>query len=104
MEVIVAVWIGGLPSGKSVCRLPAFLAASGPNPMMVTPSQSSALPSSAAVDVLRTLLRCRRTEERLIRLYHQAKIYGGVYTGMGRRRSGPPPAHAGGPHDLSTPR
>lgn len=103
MEVIVAVWIGGLPSGKSVCRLPAFLAASGPNPMMVTPSQSSALPSSAAVDVLRTLLRCRRTEERLIRLYHQAKIYGGVYTGIGQEAMGAAAAHAGGPRDLYAP-
>ena len=34
-------------------------------------------------DLLRILFRCRKTEERLIRLYHQAKIYGGVYTGMG---------------------
>ena len=53
--------------------------------------------------LLRTLFRCRKTEERLIRLYHQAKIYGGVYTGVGQEAMGAAAAHAGGPRDLYAP-
>ncbi len=53
--------------------------------------------------LLRTLYRCRRTEERLIRLYHQAKIYGGVYTGYGQEAMGSAAALAGGPDDLYAP-
>lgn len=53
--------------------------------------------------LLRTLFRCRKTEERLIRLYHQAKIYGGVYTGVGQEAMGAAAAHAGGVRDLYAP-
>jgi pyruvate dehydrogenase E1 component alpha subunit/2-oxoisovalerate dehydrogenase E1 component alpha subunit len=53
--------------------------------------------------LLRTLFRCRKTEERLIRLYHQAKIYGGVYTGVGQESMGAAAAQVGGPHDLYAP-
>ena len=64
-------------------------------------------PGSVSADVwnalLRTLFRCRKTEERLIRLYHQAKIYGGVYTGIGQEAMGAAAAHAGGPRDLYAP-
>ena len=54
-------------------------------------------------DLLRILFRCRKIEERLIRLYHQAKIYGGVYTGMGEEAMGAAAALAGGPRDLYSP-
>ncbi len=52
---------------------------------------------------MRTLFLCRKTEERLIRLYHQAKIYGGVYTGVGQEAMGAAAAQAGGPRDLYAP-
>jgi TPP-dependent pyruvate/acetoin dehydrogenase alpha subunit len=55
------------------------------------------------IGLLRTMLRSRKTEERLIRLYHQAKIYGGVYTGVGQEAIGAATTGASGPHDLFTP-
>ena len=53
--------------------------------------------------LLRCMLRARRAEERLIRLYHQGKVYGGVYTGMGHEAIGSATALAGGPRDLYSP-
>jgi pyruvate dehydrogenase E1 component alpha subunit len=49
------------------------------------------------------MLRARRAEERLIRLYHQGKVYGGVYTGTGHEGIGAATALAGGPRDLFAP-
>ncbi len=53
--------------------------------------------------VVQCLLRTRRTEERLIRLYHQAKIFGGVYTGVGQEAIGAATALAAGPEALFAP-
>lgn len=52
---------------------------------------------------MRTMLLARKTEERLIRLYHQAKIYGGVYTGVGQEGIGAVCTTASGPEDLFAP-
>ena len=38
----------------------------------------------AALALLRVMLLARRIEERMIRLYHQGRIFGGVYTGIGQ--------------------
>lgn len=51
----------------------------------------------------RTMVISRKIEERLIRLYHQAKIYGGVYTGIGHEAIGASAAAASGPDDLFAP-
>lgn len=71
--------------------------------MAVSPIQPSSVPVDVWKALLGTLFRCRKTEERLIRLYHQAKIYGGVYTGVGQEAMGAAAAHAGGPRDLYAP-
>jgi acetoin:2,6-dichlorophenolindophenol oxidoreductase subunit alpha len=55
------------------------------------------------LSLMRSMFRTRRIEERLVRLYHQGKIYGGVYTGMGQEAMGAALAHAGGPQDLYAP-
>jgi TPP-dependent pyruvate/acetoin dehydrogenase alpha subunit len=55
------------------------------------------------LSLMRAMLRTRRIEERLIRLYHQGKIYGGVYTGMGQEAMGAATAIAAGPQDLFAP-
>ncbi|MCX6997320.1 MAG: thiamine pyrophosphate-dependent dehydrogenase E1 component subunit alpha [Kiritimatiellaeota bacterium] len=55
----------------------------------------------------RALLRCRLltrlTEDRLVRLYHQGRISGGVYTSRGQEAIGAATAAAGGPDDLYAP-
>ena len=73
--------------------------------MAETTQKSSATSIDRAVwiDLMRCMLRVRRTEERLIRLYHQGKIYGGVYTGYGQEAIGTACAIAGGPDDLFAP-
>lgn len=71
--------------------------------MQPVSSSPSAESSPVWPALLRTLFRCRKTEERLIRLYHQAKIYGGVYTGVGQEAMGAAAAHAGGARDLYAP-
>lgn len=53
--------------------------------------------------LLHAMLRSRTIEERLIRLYHQGKIYGGVYTSIGQEGSGAAAAVAGGADDLYAP-
>ncbi len=53
--------------------------------------------------MLRCMLLARLTEERLIRLYHQGKVYGGVYTGIGQEAIGAATTAACGPDDLFTP-
>lgn len=62
--------------------------------------------SASAVDeieILRLMLLSRTIEERLIRLYHQGKIYGGVYTSMGQEGPGAAAARASEPQDLFAP-
>lgn len=69
-----------------------------------TPSRElAALPKATWTGLLRTMVLSRKTEERLIRLYHQAKIYGGVYTGVGQEAIGAATAAASGPEDLFAP-
>lgn len=73
---------------------------------MATVSRKTAIEAvdkSVWVGLLRTMVRSRKIEERLIRLYHQAKIYGGVYTGVGQEAIGAATTAAAGPHDLFTP-
>ena len=71
--------------------------------MQAIHSNLNEVDSSVWRDLLGVLFRCRKLEERLIRLYHQAKIYGGVYTGMGEEAMGAAAALAGGPRDLYSP-
>ena len=59
--------------------------------------------ASEGLRLYRTMALARKTEERLIRLYHQGKIYGGVYTGVGQEAIGAATAVAGGPDDLYAP-
>ncbi|MCO5045626.1 MAG: thiamine pyrophosphate-dependent dehydrogenase E1 component subunit alpha [Kiritimatiellae bacterium] len=66
-------------------------------------SDLSKVPKDSLTGLLRTMLLARKTEERLIRLYHQAKIYGGVYTGVGQEGIGAAATSASGPEDLFTP-
>lgn len=51
----------------------------------------------------RAMVLSRKIEERLIRLYHQAKIYGGVYTGVGHEAIAAAAACAGEAEDLYAP-
>ena len=53
--------------------------------------------------ILKTMFLGRLTEERLVRLYHQGKIFGGVYTGIGQEAIGAVSAHIGTPDDLYAP-
>lgn len=55
------------------------------------------------MNLLRCMLRARLTEERLVRLYHQGRIFGGVYTGIGQEAIGAATALAGGSDDLFAP-
>lgn len=66
-------------------------------------TELSAVPKAVWAGLLHTMLLGRKTEERLIRLYHQAKIYGGVYTGAGQEAIGAATTSASGPHDLFAP-
>lgn len=63
----------------------------------------AAVPKTVWTGLMRTMLLSRKTEERLIRLYHQAKIYGGVYTGVGQEAIGAAATAASGPDDLFAP-
>ncbi len=51
----------------------------------------------------RTMVLSRKIEERLIRLYHQAKIFGGVYTGVGQEAIGAAATSASQQEDLFAP-
>ncbi|MBN1269675.1 MAG: thiamine pyrophosphate-dependent dehydrogenase E1 component subunit alpha [Kiritimatiellae bacterium] len=55
------------------------------------------------VSLLNCMLLARKTEERLVRLYHQGRIFGGVYTGIGQEAIGAATALAGGQDDLFAP-
>jgi TPP-dependent pyruvate/acetoin dehydrogenase alpha subunit len=51
----------------------------------------------------RCMVLARLIEERLIKLYHQGKIFGGVYTGVGQEAIGAATAAASEPQDLFSP-
>ncbi|MFH0878306.1 MAG: thiamine pyrophosphate-dependent dehydrogenase E1 component subunit alpha [Lentisphaerota bacterium] len=53
--------------------------------------------------ILRCMLLSRFIEERMIRLYHQGRLFGGVYTGLGQEAIGAATALAGESFDLFTP-
>ncbi len=55
------------------------------------------------LQLLRCMLLSRSIEERLIRLYHQGQIFGGVYTGVGQEAVGAATSLAGGKDDLYAP-
>ncbi len=58
---------------------------------------------SVWLNILRCMMLARLTEERLVRLYHQGKIFGGVYTGIGQEAIGAATTLACGEDDLFTP-
>lgn len=53
--------------------------------------------------ILQCMLQARLVEERLVRLYHQGRIFGGVYTGIGQEAIGAATVLACGPDDVFTP-
>lgn len=53
--------------------------------------------------ILRAMVLSRLTEERLVRLYHQGRIFGGVYTGIGQEAIGAATALACAGEDLFAP-
>jgi TPP-dependent pyruvate/acetoin dehydrogenase alpha subunit len=52
---------------------------------------------------MRSMTLSRLAEERLVRLYHQGKIFGGVYTGIGQEAIGAATTAACGDDDLFAP-
>jgi TPP-dependent pyruvate/acetoin dehydrogenase alpha subunit len=58
---------------------------------------------STWLDILRCMMLARLAEERLVRLYHQGRIFGGVYTGIGQEAIGAATTLACGDHDLFAP-
>jgi len=57
----------------------------------------------AWMGMMRCMMLGRYTEERMIRLYHQAKVFGGVYTGVGQEAIGAATTAACEKQDLFTP-
>lgn len=57
----------------------------------------------AALALLRVMLLARRIEERLIRLYHQGRIFGGVYSGFGQEAIGTATTAVSNADDLFAP-
>lgn len=53
--------------------------------------------------MLHCMTLARQIEERLVRLYHQGRLFGGVYTGIGQEAIGAATTGAGGPDDLFSP-
>jgi TPP-dependent pyruvate/acetoin dehydrogenase alpha subunit len=68
--------------------------------MAVPPSGVAPRPE---IEVYRAMVTSRKIEERMIRLYHQGRVYGGVYTGIGEEAAGAAAAVAAGPDDLLAP-
>lgn len=66
-------------------------------------SQITEVDRAVWLDLLRCMVRSRRIEERLIRLYHQGKIIGGCYMGIGQEAIGAATVAAAGPDDLFAP-
>ncbi len=58
---------------------------------------------TAWMNIMRSMMLARLAEERLVRLYHQGKIFGGVYTGIGQEAIGAATTAACGDDDLFTP-
>jgi TPP-dependent pyruvate/acetoin dehydrogenase alpha subunit len=54
-------------------------------------------------EILRCMMLSRAIEERLVRLYHQGRIFGGVYTGIGQEAIGAATSLAAGKADLFAP-
>jgi TPP-dependent pyruvate/acetoin dehydrogenase alpha subunit len=65
--------------------------------------QAVQISKDAALALLRTMLFARRIEERMIRLYHQGSIFGGVYCGSGQEAIGTATTAVAGPDDLFAP-
>lgn len=61
------------------------------------------LDKAVGIAILRAMMLSRLAEERLVRLYHQGKIFGGVYTGIGQEAIGAATTIACGDDDLFTP-
>ncbi len=55
------------------------------------------------VALFRCMFTARKIEERLVKLYHQGRIWGGVYTGVGQEAIGAATALAAGPQDVFAP-
>lgn len=70
---------------------------------MTSASDIKGVDRSLWLDLMRCMLRARRIEERLVRLYHQGKIIGGCYVGIGQEAIGAATTRAAGPDDLFTP-
>lgn len=66
-------------------------------------NEIAAVDRAVWLDLLRCMIRSRRIEERLIRLYHQGKIIGGCYIGIGQEAIGAATVAAAGPDDLFAP-
>ncbi len=65
--------------------------------------QITAVDRAVWVDLLRCMILSRKIEERLVRLYHQGKIIGGCYLGIGQEAIGAATTLAAGPDDLFAP-
>ncbi len=66
-------------------------------------AEVGAVGKAAWLAIMRSMMLARLAEERLVRLYHQGKIFGGVYTGIGQEAIGAATTAACGEHDLFTP-
>lgn len=66
-------------------------------------SAASGMTSDRCRELLQTMLRARLIDERLIRLYKQGQIIGGVYCGIGHEAIGAAAAAVGSPPDLYAP-
>jgi acetoin:2,6-dichlorophenolindophenol oxidoreductase subunit alpha len=66
-------------------------------------SEINAVDRAVWLDLVRCMTQARRIEERLIRLYHQGKIIGGCYMGIGQEAIGASTVAAAGPEDLFAP-
>lgn len=66
-------------------------------------SHNETLTKEKALTMYRFMVMARLIEERLIKLYHQGKIFGGVYTGIGQEAIGAATTAASEPQDLFAP-
>ena len=74
------------------------------NPQTSTQPQSPPVGGTDVhVEMLRTMLRARLADERLIRLFRQGQIIGGVYSSIGQEAIGAASTAAGLPQDLYAP-
>lgn len=66
-------------------------------------NSAGAVEKATWMSIMRSMMLSRLAEERLVRLYHQGKIFGGVYTGIGQEAIGAATTAACGDNDLFTP-